>query len=216
MVLNKNLLVTATAITFALALGGCASVASSNRSLDSIHQPIVGQNHYTMDVATNGGSVSLQEQQRLSHWLDALRIGYGDRISIDDPDAYSNGTAHREIAAVVERYGLLLSTGAPVTQGQPNPSSVRVVLTRTVAQVPGCPDWSTKSTTDFNSGTSANYGCAVNSNLAAMIADPNDLVQGKQHPELDPHSAAKAIKAYRDAAPTGKNGLKTNSTQGGN
>lgn len=216
MAMNKQLLVPATAIAFSIALAGCAGTASTNRSLDSVHQPVVGQTHYALDVMADGGALSPQEQQRLSDWMDAMRVGYGDRVSIDDPAPYSNGGAHQSIANVVKQYGILPAAGAPITQGQVAPGFVRVVLSRTVAEVPGCPDWSTRSATDFNSGTSANYGCAVNSNLAAMVADPNDLVQGKPHPQLDPNAAAKAIKVYRDADPTGKKGLNRNDTTGGN
>lgn len=216
MAMNNKFLVSATAIAFSVALTGCAGMGSTNRSVDSIHQPVVGQTHYAMDLSTDGGTLTPQEQQRLADWLEAMRVGYGDRISIDDPNPYSNGGAHQSIANVVKQHGILLSAGAPITQGQVTPGAVRVVLSRTVAEVPGCPDWSTKSATDFNSGTSSNYGCAINSNLAAMVADPNDLVQGKPHPKLDPNAAAKAINVYRDAVPTGKNGLKNNDTTGGN
>ena len=75
---------------------------------------------------------------------------------------------------------------------------MRVVVTRTTASVPGCPDFSHRSHTDFQARTSANYGCGTNSTLAAMIADPEDLVRGQNADEEDQARASKAIRAYRD------------------
>lgn len=213
---HKHHLVAVTALALSLGLAGCAGTGSVNRSVDSIHQPVVGQSHYTLDLVTADGGLPMSEQQRLSDWLGSMRVGYGDRLSIDDPAPYSNGNAHQAISDTVGKSGILVSAGAPITQGQVAPGTVRVVMTRTVAEVPGCPDWSSRSTTDFSSGTSANYGCSVNSNIAAMVADPTDLIQGKSLSSQDPRSASKAIKAYRDAEPTGKQGLKQNTTQGGN
>uniref|UniRef100_UPI003B981AF8 CpaD family pilus assembly lipoprotein n=2 Tax=Pseudomonadota TaxID=1224 RepID=UPI003B981AF8 len=84
--------------------------------------------------------------------------------------------AHEQVAGVVARYGLLLSTDTPVTAAPVAPGVVRVVVSRMRAGVPGCPDWSRDSSTELDQHTSSNYGCAVNANLAAMVARPEDLV----------------------------------------
>src|SRR5690606_28670750 len=97
-------------------------------------------------------------------------------------------------------------TGA-VPQG-----SLRVVITRASAYVPGCPDWSSKSSINFNNATSSNYGCATNSNLAAMVADPNDLIKGATNERYDPASATKPIRTFREKAPTGAGELRGQST----
>ena len=92
---------------------------------------------------------------------------------------------------------------------------VRVVVSRMKASVPGCPDFSRVSEPEFESNTSSNYGCAVNSNLAAMVANPADLVRGQPGADAtDPATSAKAIDVYRKAAPTGAGGLKSESTGG--
>jgi pilus assembly protein CpaD len=61
----------------------------------------------------------------------------------------------------------------------------------------------------------SNYGCATNTNLAAMIADPEDLVRGKTgDSQVDAALSGKAIKAYREAPTTGTKGLKVETTGG--
>ena len=61
------------------------------------------------------------------------------------------------------------------------------------------------------------YGCAVNGNLAAMIANPEDLVHGREGSGLsDALTLTKAVESYRSMKPTGEGGLKDISTKKGN
>ncbi|HZG32927.1 MAG TPA: CpaD family pilus assembly lipoprotein, partial [Sphingopyxis sp.] len=55
----------------------------------------------------------------------------------------------------------------------------------------------------------------TNSNLAAMVADPNDLIKGASDVNQDPLTATRAIKTYREKAPTGAGELKGTQTSGG-
>ena len=109
-------------------------------------------------------------------------------------------------------YGLLLSPGAPILEGDVPMGAIRVVVSRTTASVPNCPNYDRDR---GPSSTSSNYGCGVNSNLAAMIADPNDLVLGQQGSVVaDAHTSSKAIRFYRQTQPTGTRGLTEVSTKG--
>ena len=126
--------------------------------------------------------------------------------------------AIRDLAA---RYGLIVSDTAPVTPGILNPGQARVVITRTTAAVPGCPDWSAKSDMNYLNGLSPNFGCSINANMAAMVADPQDLLTGKKGAgETVIATSNKAISTYREQDPTGKGGLQqtgaTASGGGGN
>jgi len=77
------------------------------------------------------------------------------------------------------------------------------VVTPAGAVVPNCPDWRSAGL-DSGALTDTNYGCAMNSNLAAMVADPMDLIHGKTSDMTDTGSANRAIKAWREAEPTSK------------
>ena len=193
-----------------IGLSGCAT----NRGLESLNQPVVSRTNYTLDVAAYGGGMALPEQRRLAGWFDALNLRYGDRVSIDDPGA--SGATRDAVAAIAARFGLLVGEEAPVTSGQIAPGSVRVVVSRSSATVPNCPNWSAKSDTNLNNATYPNYGCAVNSNLASMVADPQHLLHGaKGSGETVVLTSSKAIDSYREAKPTGEKGLKANSTESG-
>lgn len=204
-----------TALALATSLAGCTGSANSNLGLDSVHQPLVRNQIYQFDVAATGGELAPSEQGRLQGWLDAMGVRYGDRIAIEDPAAYGNDTAQATVRTMVERRGLLVGNDAPVTTGAVPPGYLRVVITRASAHVPGCPDWSSKSSINFNNATSSNYGCASNSNLAAMVSDPNDLIKGATDERHDPATATRAIKTYREKPPTGAGELRSESTSGG-
>lgn len=202
------------ALSFGLLLASCGGMPT-NRQLDSIHQPVVSRTNYTLDLASGPGGLSVPEQRRLAGWFEAMDLRYGDRVSIDDP-LDSPGT-RSSVEAVASRHSILVSGDAPVTPGYVNAGTVRVVVTRTSATVPGCPDWSAKSDVNLNNATSDNYGCATNSNLAAMVADPEHLLQGARGTgETVVMSGTKAIDSYRDAKPTGEGGLKDVSSGEGN
>jgi pilus assembly protein CpaD len=191
----------------ALLLSACGTY---NGGVESVYQPVVQRNDYVFDVQTAGYALAPGEGQRLAGWLESMGLRYGDHIAIDDG---GNGTGARdEIAAQANRYGIMLSDQAPVTVGQIAPGTVRVVVTRMTASVPNCPDYSRVYTPDWSQSTSSNYGCAINSNLAAMVADPADLVRGVSGSTLtDPATGAKAINALRGAKPTGNGGTEVKS-----
>lgn len=80
------------------------------------------------------------------------------------------------------------------------------VVSAAGATVPGCPDWSDYQL-QTTEGQASNYGCATALNLAAMIADPQDLLHGRNSTGVGSgETASKAVKAFRETAPSGKGG----------
>ncbi len=194
------------AVSLSLVLGGCGGVPTENRSLYSIRQPVVERSNFTLDVNVAGDGLTVAEQQRVAGWFEAMDLSYGDRIAIDDPSA--NPAVREDVSALAGRYGLLVSEGSPVTSGYVDPGQARIVVTRSTAHVPGCPDWSANNEANDHNATYPGYGCAINGNLAAMVADPEDLIHGKKGTgETVVTTSTKAIKSYREQAPTGAEGL---------
>ena len=206
----RSLLLAALPATLVAGCGGTA-----NRGLESVHQPVVSRADMALDLDARNGPLAPGEAARLDGWLQTMRLGYGDRVAVDAGGG-SAGSAGAEVGDVVARYGLLVADGAPVTGSPITPGTVRVVVSRMRAGVPGCPDWSRNLTSDFGGHTHSNYGCATNANLAAMVANPADLVRGAEGPDvIDAASSAKAIGSYRAAAPTGAGGLGTGGSVAG-
>ncbi len=192
----------------ATALAGCSGHdMAASRGVASVNVPVVARTDYAFDAAAPGGSLDRVEAARLDAWFQSMQLGYGDSIYVDG--SYADG-ARDDVARIAGRYGLLVQSGAPVTQGAVPPGAVRIVVSRTRASVPSCPNWSEPAQPNFTHRSLSNFGCGVNSNLAAMIANPEDLVSGREG------SGVGDAQTYRQAVPTGAGGLKDISTRKGN
>jgi pilus assembly protein CpaD len=204
MMMRKALPLTA----LALVLSACGGTV--NRGMESVHQPIVQRTDYVLDVATSGYGLQPGEKERLDGWFRSIGLSFGDRVAVDDPTG--SGVARADVVELLSRRGMSLSGGSPVTGPLPD-GSVRVVVSRATASVPGCPDWSRKASPELVGSTMSNYGCASNAVLAAMVADPLDLIEGRAPGEVsDTDISTRAINTYRTAVPTGTRGLKTETT----
>ena len=206
------------ALSLGLALSACNTTSAANpainQSLDSVRQPVVERNTFALDVAATSGGLPVPEQRRLADWFESMSLGYGDRIGIDD--AMASTAVRDDVARIAGRYGLLVGDGAPVTPGYVDPGKVRVVVTRSRAFVPGCPDWSVHVVDYGNNTTSPGFGCSVNGNMAAMIADPEQLLHGAAGKgDTVIMSSTKAIEGYRAQPLSGAGGLKQESTESG-
>lgn len=196
-------------------LSACNTTQSTG--VESINQPVISRTDYVIDLRAGGyEGLSAEEAGRLDGWFSSLALGYGDTVYLDDPAGYADPARRAQVASIAARYGLLVPPGAPVTQGSVPDGSLRVIVSRTGASVPNCPNWSNESQPNFDGSAMSNYGCAVNGNLAAMIANPEDLIRGREAGgTTDAAAATKALTAYRTAEPTGKGGLKNESAKGG-
>lgn len=198
----------------ALLVAGCGGTL--NRGIESVHQPVVARADYAFDVGSSPNGLAPGEGQRLGAWLASLKVGYGDRITVDDPAR--DPATRADVASAAARFGLLVSDEAPVTPAPIAQGTARIVVSRARAYVPGCPDNSRMYQPNYGAHTSSNHGCAVNSNLAAMVASPTDLVRGEGAGGVyDPAVGSKAIDRFRKAEPTGGGGtaVKAESAGGG-
>lgn len=196
-----------------LALAGCGGVPQ-NRLMTPQHQPVVTHTNFTLDLASGPDGIPPAEKARLSGWFDAMGLRYGDQIAIDDPLASEKTRA--AVADLAAAKGLIVSKQPALAQAGLEPGTVRIALTRASATVPHCPDWSANSETNSLNALHPNFGCAVNSNLAAMVANPDDLLRGA-HSDSNPVATSnKAISTYRDVKPTGGGGntLQSSSSKG--
>lgn len=202
-----------TVLLIATAMAGCASgprgpvTAANNPSLYSVHQPVVERTDFVLVLDASGDQLSLNERARLAGWFETIELRYGDRIYVEEARDYPSAGARSAVAAVAAEYGMLVQPGsAPVVAGHTGPGTIRVIASRAVAAVPSCPDWGEEQALS-TVRTSTNFGCATNSNLAAMIADPNDLVLGREGSgNGGAQTANRAIRVYRDRQPTGASG----------
>jgi pilus assembly protein CpaD len=185
-------------LVVAAALTGCSYTPHDlpDRGIEAVNVPVVTRAEYVFDAAAPDGSLAPGEAARLDAWFSGLDLSYGDSIYVDG--LYADA-ARSDVAKVAGSYGMMVGVGAPVTSGAVVPGTVRVIVSRTRATVPNCPNWSLPAQPNYNNRTMSNFGCGVNSNLAAMVANPEDLLHGREgSAAYDAATGAKAIRMYRD------------------
>jgi len=201
-------------IALASGLAACNTPDLPDKGLAAVNVPVVTSADYVFEAAAPDGALGPGEADRLNGWFQGLGLGYGDSVYVDGPYA---DAARGQVAAIAGQYGMMVSEGAPVTTGMVAPGSVRVVVSRRRATVPNCPNWSLPSEPNYDNRNMSNFGCSVNSNLAAMVANPEDLIHGREGSGTgDVKTAAKAVDLYRTTPPTGTKGLQDVSTKKGN
>ena len=75
--------------TLAFTLAGCGAIGE-NTSLYSTNQPVVQRSNYALDVNVDGSGLSSFEQDRITQWFEAMKLGFGDRIAVDFGDGYAD------------------------------------------------------------------------------------------------------------------------------
>ena len=201
-------------IALGSALAGCNTTDRNDvpsAGIEAVNVPVVTSVDYVFNAAAPGGALAPGEGQRLNGWFQSLDLGYGDSVYVDGGYA---PTAHEQVAAIAAKYGMFVAAGAPVTAGAVQPGSVRVVVARRRASVPGCPNWRQLSQPDWNNRSLPNSGCGVNSNLAAMVANPEDLIHGREGASInDTTAATRAVEMYRTKPLTGQGALQSVSSK---
>lgn len=200
-------------VALATSLAACNVPDRPDTGVAAVNVPVVTTTDYVFEAAAPDGALAPGEADRLNGWFQGLGISYGDSIYVDG--AYADA-ARGQVASVAGQYGMMVSNGAPVTTGAVQPGMVRVVVSRRRASVPNCPNWSVPAQPNFDNRNMSNFGCGLNSNIAAMVADPEDLIHGRDGTATeDVNEAAKAVMFYRSTPPSGTKGLQSVSTKSG-
>ncbi len=185
-------------------LTGCQSLPIEDWSnVPSRKQPKVNEVQYAHNIAFAPTSAQLNgvEGDRLLAFLSNAAAARKDRFYLvagnpSTPVSLSDArksTVADYLATFGIQTGILPSDFAVKT---PKKDAVSLIIRRHVVTLPGCPDWSGELTT-YNNVPSSNWGCATATNLGLMVAEPGDLVRGRDEGYADGEYAATSISNYR-------------------
>jgi pilus biogenesis lipoprotein CpaD len=209
-----------------LGLGACVPNLGPQRNLGWIEasspkQLEVDRADYRHSVyfPTDSDAITAGERNRLLTFLRTVQPGAEDSIRVEGhaderaTELYNLELASRratQVQGFLEEagYGDLMVTTTALGEAVPAiPSTgpaawqlnrrVEVVLERYLVTLPGCPDWSRQSGTDFDNLPLSNFGCATETNFGLMIAEPRDLVRGRPLGPADGIQQAEGIVRYR-------------------
>lgn len=196
----------------ALVLTGCASPYYDD-SLNST-AGLTPLSRYSLKVedgydrialALRQDALSANQRTALSSLASRYLASGSDQLVIEvDPQAGTvGGHMANNVVAALEGYGVPRHRIGLVSYEGPGAGSPVVAGFKSLrAHVPQCgTQWGSLSSTANNNGAS-NFGCAVNANLAAQIADPRDIVAPRT---MTPPSAQRrtvVFDLYRQGQPT--------------
>jgi len=79
---------------------------------------------------------------------------------------------------------------------------IRLTYIRYVAESPPCGDWSENLGYSASNTAPSNFGCATQRNIAAMVADPRDLLTPDTSGQADAQRRLTVLDKYRRGEPT--------------
>jgi pilus assembly protein CpaD len=148
------------------------------------HPIAVRQGEVTLDLAVYRGATGLNESQKgqLYGYLRDYRSQSAERLLIRAPSGGANETAalraYDEVRKAMRSAGIDSAAVAlePYFANGDPAAPLRLSYLQFVAEPPDCPDWSENIGRDPQNMPYPNMGCATQRNLAAMVANPEDLV----------------------------------------
>jgi pilus assembly protein CpaD len=189
------------AIAGSLALSACATVPAST---DLPRASAVAET-FRADMPVNPADNGLTWAQLdlLAAVADEYNVrGHGPLV-ITFPQGSNNEEA--AIGAIAEARTYLygrglnwrqISGGFYNAQGQHN-AAVIFSFTRYQAVAPDCPDGWSDLAREFNNRPGPRFGCAMATNLAAMISDPRDLISPRDQQPADTGRRQTIVNEYR-------------------
>ena len=188
----------------ASACGGMANGPDVALTVQEEHPISVDSQTVTLTLTTsNDGSLSRIDQARLNAFADAyLSKGHGP-VAITTPSGGLTSGAAASMAskaedalykAGVDRASMRRTSYAASTNGG---DEVIISYTHYVATPSACGVWEGMRERDYKNLRSPNFGCAAQSNLAAMIVDPRDLVAPATMTAPDAAIRIRGVRAFR-------------------
>ncbi|MCW2306517.1 CpaD family pilus assembly protein [Rhodobium gokarnense] len=196
------------------ALAGCKSQTTGAIATDGYrtrHPIVLAEAPETFDIpvgsATRTLAPSLARKVR-AFGRDALKRGDGG-VEILVPAGSANETAAisvaRQIHAELTAAGVPRGVISPLTYRVDDPlveAPIRISYLRMQAMTDRCGVWRDDLTARHQNNGYDEFGCSTQSNLAAMVADPTDLIQPRAATPGDPARRGVVFDKFRKGEKT--------------
>jgi pilus assembly protein CpaD len=200
-------------------LAACASSAPTNVPASYLQGTALDRNAISVQKKTEfleveihpqASQISLADRSAITRFVAAYRDhGHGPLI-MSLPESSAN--PQLAVAAVAEARAIAYENGVQYEEikgthhGEGSPVSEPMILAFQAyeAIAPDCPSQAGMDFADLSSNNEqSNLGCAVRSNLAAMIADPADLLGTRALDKGDPIRRGVILEKFREGESTG-------------
>lgn len=205
----KLSLLTAMSLTVVACAGGPFNGPQQAASVAETHPIAVDSQVVTLTIKTDETTTDLSniDKARLRAFAASyLNNGHGS-LTVTGPSGagndYDGHEASADIRQALNDEGVPWSAihGATYRTGDAA-NEIILSFTRYVATASPCGVWAGVRAREYRNLRTPNMGCATMNNLAAMIADPHDLVAPADVSPRDGEAAARAIGLYREGKVT--------------
>lgn len=196
------------AILSILAAGSC-SVTNDGSMISqdgALNHPITVEPHYReLKVQFAGGADGMtpDDAAKFDAFLSDYRVHGNGSLGVSVPNGAPSHAAitffaERAAATGISRDKILVSTH-DVANGD---FRVDVSYISYSASAESCGDWSENEAFTADNLTPRNFGCSVQHNIAAMVADPRDLLGPTRRGEVDTARRGTVLDAYEKGQTT--------------
>jgi pilus assembly protein CpaD len=131
----------------------------------------------TLEVSSVEGTLQPQQMNAVSGFAHQAKQAGVTPITVSRPSGGgSSARIASEVANLISQQGISRRAIRVISYPAPADAPVLVSYISTYAQTKACGDWSRDITDTTDSKHMPNHGCAVQSNIAAMISNPETLV----------------------------------------
>lgn len=187
----------------ALALAGCDTVNNDRAASTDIaarHPIVVASQTVRLPVFVAGAALPAVDADRLAAFLDDFMRAGGGVLEIAAPQAAGRETAVAQASLVREaalRRGVRPYEVQMRLTDEPAGAPIVVSYERYVAQGPACGDYSSDDSANDRNTAHSNFGCAYQSNLAAMVANPGDFLRQRGETPTDASRKSAVVQNHR-------------------
>ncbi len=191
-----------------LAIGGCASPTNGDVATinpDKLFPVTAAPAFKTLELSfgTPSGGLLPQDETRFDGFVQAYLARGNGSISISVPKGPGSTEAIRyfgeRLAAMGVPRSSILVGARTLHDGDPR---VELAFITYKADAPACGDWSKNVADTASNLPMPNFGCANEHNLAAMVADPRDLVEPRNMGPSDATRRSTVLDNYEAGKPT--------------
>ena len=205
----------------ALSLSGCIN---DDMAMDDTMatRPYAGSKAYpisvekgpiALEVSSAHGTLQPAQINAVTAFVNQAMASGVTPVTINRPSGGgSSARVASEIAALMSQQGLARNMMRVATYSGPSSGAVVISYVSTYAKTKPCGDWTVDAAETDSNGHLATHGCAVQANIAAMIADPATLVVPTAVTPALASTRTKAIIGLDAAAAASTTSIPTTST----
>jgi pilus assembly protein CpaD len=197
-----------------IAMGSCASTPETKPGMmmpdGAVNHPIMVEPSYRALKLNWNGGLSQPEQIQLDGFVgDYIAHGNGS-IAVSAPATLGGQEMAGWFAARINALGVSRDKILIAAHDAPqNDMRVEVNYVTYQARTDKCGDWSDNLAFTLMNDTPKNFGCSVQQNIAAMVADPRDLIAPRDMAESDAARRATVVTNYEQGKVTSAEKRKT-------